>query len=221
MAGPERADSWASEPVFSPDSLHVAVTFAREEGHFLRRRHFFGCALDGHVLAEVEGDDVSDGPVFSPDGEHVAWMVLRGDRDQVMIDGLPHDADDVANSTPVFTRSGRLVYTAIVPDGRVTLLVDGRRGPLADDLLIPRSATVVFRSLPTGSLIIPFAVSPDGEHLAWAGVFGEEAHPVLDDRVGPPFDMILDWSFDASGTATWWAQRADTVYRVTAPNVEA
>jgi hypothetical protein len=132
----------------------------------------------------------------------------------------PHDADDVADSAPIFMRAGRLVHSAIVPDGRVTMLVDGRRGPLADDLLIPGSATAVFETLPSGRPVAPFAVSPDGEHLAWAGVFGGESRPVLDDKVGPPFDLVLDWSFDRSGTAVWWAQRADTVYRVTAPKVE-
>ena len=34
-------------------------------------------------------------------------------------------------------------------------------------------------------------------------------------------DMIHDWSFDASGTAVWWVQRADAVYWVTVQTHES
>ena len=73
----------------------------------------------------------------------------------------------------------------------------------------------------TGYSRVPFTASPDGGHVAWAGQFGDQSLQVLDDRVGPAFDTVHHWSFDASGAAAWWAQRADTIYRVTAPAQEA
>ena len=35
-------------------------------------------------------------------------------------------------------------------------------------------------------------------------------------QLGPPFDFVLSALFDASGAPCWWAQRDETVYRVTA-----
>lgn len=139
-----------------------------------------------------------------------------------MVDGAPHSDLGVAISDPVYTRDGRLAYAGIgAPDGRVSVLVDGRTGPLADDLLRPQSTIAVFEDPRTGYSRVPFTASPDGGHVAWAGQFGDQSRPVLDDRVGPAFDTVHHWSFDASGAAAWWAQRADTIYRVTAPAQEA
>jgi hypothetical protein len=39
---------------------------------------------------------------------------------------------------------------------------------------------------------------------------------VLDDRVGPAFDLVLDWSIGADGVATWLALRDGAIQRVTA-----
>ena len=135
----------------------------------------------------------------------------------MMVNGTRHSGEGiVAHSAPVFTSTGRLTYAVIVPDGRVTIMVDGRLGPLADVLHVSQSTIAVFDHPRTGRQDVPYAVSSDGEHVAWAGTFDEESRPVLDDRVGPAFDAVLAWSFDESGTAAWWAQRTDTVFRVTA-----
>ena len=42
----------------------------------------------------------------------------------------------------------------------------------------------------------------------------EGARPVLDDRTGPAFDLVFGARFADPGTATWYAQRAETVFRV-------
>jgi len=76
---------------------------------------------------------------------------------------------------------------------------------------------------------VDFQVSPDGEHVAWAGRFGgvpvgaataddaaKAARPVLDDQVGPAYDRILGWAFNDDGTGVWFAQRGDETFRVTA-----
>jgi roadblock/LC7 domain-containing protein len=212
VAGPEWPSGSAGTPVFSPDSRRVAITIGRTEGGFLRKRHRFSLVVDGAVLAEMEGDDVTAEPVFSPDGQHVAWWVRRGEVTMMMLDGAMHTAEPLASSDPVFTSSGRLVYGAVtVPDGRATVRIDGRDGAIAMAELDPRWAAGL-----AGRPALPFAISPDGEHVAWAGMFGEELRPVLDERVGPPFDQLLGWTFDAAGTAAWWARRGETILRVTA-----
>ena len=214
--GPEWKCSWVGTPVFSPDSRHIAVTFLGEEGGFLRKRHVAGCVVDGRILAVVDGDDVRQ-PMFSLDGDRVAWLIGNGDVNKVIVDGSAHAGEEVAYSAPLFSPAGHLAYAVMVkPDRRVTVMIGGRLGPFADDLRGPRSIMATFEFPRTGQPNIPFVVSPDGEHVAWAGVFGEEMRPVLDERVGPPFDLVLDWAFDEDGRAVWWAQRADSVYRVTA-----
>ena len=97
----------------------------------------------------------------------------------------------------------------------MTILVDGRPGPLADVIADRQSTTALFGDPRTGHRTSPFEISPDGEHVIWAGYFGDECRPVFDDRTGPSFDRVLNWKFDAGGTATWWAQRGDAIYRVT------
>jgi len=221
--GPAFPASSAGIPVFSIDGRHVAVTFGREAGNILRKRTFYGVVVDGRVEAEFEAGDVSLLPAFSPDGAQVAWWVRRGEVSDVMINGSMHSDLAIALSDPVYTPSGHLVYEAIlVPDGPVqrdavaTVLVDGRPGPTASLVMNRQSTVALFGRPPTRWATLSFAVSPDGDHVAWAGLFGDESRPVIDDRVGPAFDRVLDWAFDGSGIATWWAQRSDVVYKVTA-----
>lgn len=138
-----------------------------------------------------------------------------------MVDGSS-DADGHGPfSAPAYTQAGHLAYAVVVADRRETVMLDHRLGPLANEMLAPRSMLALFEYPRSGQANIPFAVSRDGEHVAWAGAFGDEARPVLDDSVGPPFDMILHWTFDEDERAVWWAQRGDTVYRVSARTAQA
>jgi hypothetical protein len=54
------------------------------------------------------------------------------------------------------------------------------------------------------------AVTSDGHILA----FRDAAKPVLDEEIGPPFDLVMDCAFTSRGTAVWWTQRADSPFRV-------
>ena len=214
-AGPGWRASELGTPVFSRDSRHVAVLYRREEGRFFHKRKTVGCVVDQEIIAEVEADDFFADPVFSPDGEHVAWWVGQYPHIEMMLDDRQHAPEYVPRSAAAFAPTGDLVYAvAVPPDGQETILMGGRLGPVADLMTTDRSTKAVFVDLRTGDPILPFAISPDGEHVAWAGVFGGKARPVIDDRVGPAFDMVFGARFGASGTATWFAQRADTVVRV-------
>jgi hypothetical protein len=217
VAGPSLAAKETGVPVFSTDARHTAVTLHRQEGGFLRRRNEYGLALDGRVLAEVAGDNASGIPAFSPDGDGVAWWVRQGQVRRIYVNEEPHAPGLLAESDPVYTAAGRLVYAARPePGASVTLAVDGRPGPLADDLAADRSVLSLFGRELWPVPVAPFAISPDGEHAAWIGLFDDAWHPVLDDRVGPAFDAPFTSSFDADGRATWYLQRGDVVHRVTA-----
>ena len=72
-----------------------------------------------------------------------------------------------------------------------------------------------------GHMFSPYRLSPDGNHVAWAGLFDPDgadasARPVLDDRIGPAFDRVLDWTFLPDGSATWYAQRGRSLIRISA-----
>jgi len=217
VLGPTWVAQEAGIPAFSADGRHVAVILRREAGGFLRKRSVATLVVDGVVVTELPADDVSGTPAFSPDGTHVAWWVLQGTRRRLMVDGDAMDGAGTVDSVPVYTAAGRLVCATRTDDGAsATVVVDGRAGPIANGVATANSALRLFGRDLAPDPDVPFAVSPDGEHVAWMGLFGAAWHPVLDDRVGPEFSVPLAWSFDADGHATWYAQRDDVVYRVTA-----
>lgn len=203
-------------PWFSPDGRQAAFIVRRDEGGLFHRRVVNTLIIDGRTVAELDGDDVSARPVFSPDGAHFAWWLQRGKACQAMLDEHPLPIDFNVESDVVYTSSGRLVFVGRDKATWCTVMTDGHPGPLAADILAPQDMLREYgRDLPSVPHV-PFAVSPDGEHVAWLGVFEEGVRPVLDDRVGPAFESPLGVSFDLDGNATWTAQRADVVYRVTA-----
>jgi hypothetical protein len=217
VLGPTWAAKFAGLPAFSADGRHVAFVLGREEGGFLRKRSVATLVVDGQVVTELPADDLSGSPVFSPDGAHVAWWVLQGQRRRLMVDGDPIDGVGNVESVPVYTAAGRLVCASRTNDGvSTTVMVDGRAGPAAEGVATPASALRLFGGDLAPDPDVPFAVSPDGEHVAWMGLFAGAWHPVLDDRVGPAFSSPLAWSFGADGHPIWYAQRDDVVHRVTA-----
>ncbi len=215
VLGPTWTAKDAGPPVFSADGRHVAFVLGREEGGLLRKRSIATLVVDGQVVTELPADDGSRTPVFSPDGAHVAWWVRQGQKRRLMVDGDPIDGVGNVDSEPVYAAAGRLVCATRTDDGSATVIVDGRPGPAAEGVATPASALRLFGGDLAPDPDVPFAVSPDGEHVAWMGLFAGAWHPVLDDRVGPEFSNPLAWSFGADGHPIWYAQRDDVVYRVT------
>ena len=93
--------------------------------------------------------------------------------------------------------------------------LDERSGPLADAVVLLLTAREAFGHEPFLRAPVPFRLSSDGAHVIWTGEFDGAVHPVLDDEVGPAFDLIVDCAFDGNGAAVWWAQRGQEVVRVT------
>ncbi len=203
-------------PWFSPDGRHHVFVLRRQEGGFLRKRSLYALVVDGRVVAELPVGDIG-APVFSPDGERVACWVEHDKVRRMVLDGQIRAGDARVESDPVFTSAGRLAHVARPEPGtKITVTVDGRPGPLADDVAGDRSVLALFGRDLAPRFDVPFAVSPDGEHVAWLGLFEGAWHPVLDDRVGPAFEQPLWSTFEADGRATWYAQRGDAAFRVTA-----
>jgi hypothetical protein len=208
-------DAWG--PTFSPDGNHVAVVLHREEGGFLRRKQVYSLVIDGRVVSDQVAEDISLEPSFSPDGNHVAWWFLRGSERRLMVDADPHPGVGNVESMPVYTSVGRLVCAVRTPDGASsTVMLDGRLGPPAEAHATMCSALRQYGRELAPHPDVPFAVSRDGDHVAWVGLLRGEWRPVLDDRVGPGFSMPFAWSFDDDGRATWYLQREQVLYRVTA-----
>lgn len=201
----------AGVPVFSPDSRHLAVAFSHEEGGVFRRRHLVRMIQDGVPLIDVPGDVACQHVAFSPDGQRLGWWAQTGAETTVMV-----NLDIVATvgqivGYQIFTPSGRLAFAATTPGSGATVYVDGLPGPRAEELFLPRTARMQTWAVEDDKPITPFAVSPDGEHVCWAGRFADGVRPIVDDQVGPTFDDIIAWEFDASGMARWWVQRGDTI----------
>lgn len=202
------------EPVFSPDSRRVAVTLERIAGGFLRKRSLYTVAVDGRSFPEEPGDDVSLAPAFNPDGTSVAWWLQRGKEAFMVIDGVVQQNMVGVVSDFQFDGLGRVVYAGQSGSSQ-TIVVDGRPGPLADGVVRLVTAREAFGHAPRVRAPVPFRISADGSHVIWAGQFEGAVRPVLDDEVGPEFDLIFDCSFDQNGAAVCWAQRGQEFVRLT------
>ena len=204
----------SGDPVFSADSRRVAVTVQRETGGFLRKRRLYTVSVDGRMYPDEPGDDASLMPTISPDGVRLAWWLQRGKDALLVTDGVVQGGAPLVSSELRFDVSGRLVYAGRVGTSE-TIVVDDRPGPLADAVVRLVTAGEAFSHGPLNNAPVPFRLSPDGAHVTWAGVFGDDVCPVFDDEVGPSFDLILDCGFDGHGAAVWWAQHGADVVRVT------
>jgi hypothetical protein len=156
-------------------------------------------------------------PTFSPDGGHIAWWLKRGTDAFLVVDGIVQEGSAFVESDLRFDPAGRIVYAGRVGNSH-TVVVGDRRGPLADAVVPLVTAAEAYTHDPGSKAPVPFRLSADGARVAWAGWFGDQVRPVLDEEVGPPFDLILDCTIDDQGAAIWLAQRGRDIVRITRPS---
>lgn len=212
-----------------PDSKVFAVVDGRprpEDGiHTItlmpdgKRFHFIGRKDGGKtaIFFDDQPGPTFDGDVrevvFSPDGKHVAYLVVRGSKRLVIVDGKAGPEYDKAER-PAFCAGNRVAYPAcsagkwfIVTDGKpgqelgydhVGCLVygpDGQRSAYA--AYKGDRAFVVVDGQPQSQYMAvgPLSLSPDGKHLAHSAILeGKGCFIVVDGKphehyrqVGDPF----------------------------------
>ena len=132
----------------------------------------------------------------------------------MVIDGIVDPNRVLVGGDFQFDGLGRLVHAGRSGASQ-TIVVDGRPGPLAEGIVQLVTAREAFGRVAPVSTPVAFRISADGAHVIWAGFFDGAQHPVMDDEVGPEFDLIYDCRFDQDGSAVWWAERGQEVVRVT------
>lgn len=202
-------------PVFAADGRTVALTLESESGGFLRRRSVWTVVLGGKQYDGLPGKDAAAFPAISKDGRHVAiWVQADDAKTHLVIDGVDQAADWSVESDLAFSDAGVPVYAGSNGSGQ-TVIVGDVPGPVADLVVRLRTVDEAFGRDPWGMPPLSFRITPGGG-TAWAGRFGEKDRPVLDQEVGPDFDVIVACRVDEHAV-TWWAQRGETVYRLRRP----
>lgn len=200
VEGPEFADTW-DNVTFSGDSRHVAYLGLRKAGGFLSRSMTASLVRDG-VMGTM-WDEVSSPPHFSPDGAHVAFSARRGRQWFAVLDDVPGIAFEQVGP-PTFSSTGRRGYLTATRDatGSVGYRVaaDGIEPPVVSELAgVTATETFVF--------------SPDGDHVATAGLIDEEWRPIVDGTVGPGGLGVGSVRFQ-DGTAFFLVAGKDGAHRV-------
>jgi len=201
--------------VHSPDGQR-RVQVNRHEG-----RYFY--VVDGRRSGDYE-DIGLDPPVFSADGKHLAYVIHRGAKLAVVLDGreMPLfvdiasanqflrsgnvgyigpdpglNAEAVKHVGLVFSPNGeRLAYYAWTGEDEMAVVVNDKPGP-------------VFHKIGIASILF----STDSKHLAYIGEKGGAWYVVVDDQLSQGFDAI-GWGslrFGADGPEiTFRAQKRGT-----------
>jgi hypothetical protein len=192
--------------VFSPDGTRYAyLTIAKRA----LRGERWCCVVDG--VPGPEFDAIESRPVFSFDGDRFAYVARRDDAWFAVVDGSPKPSF-VRVFHPTFSTAGHFVYLGFDSRESVSVVVDGRTGPTFERLAGTPSTTAQHRDAVEPTY---FAFSPDGTHIAYTGMKrGSGARPVVDDVVGPAYEMVTFPAVD-DRRATFYGSRDGYVHRVT------
>lgn len=177
--------------VRSPDAQRSVQAVIRQG------RYYF--LTDGQSSAGYEEIGI-DPPVFSPDSKHLAYVIHRNNRLAVVLDGKESDSFLDISSANVFLHRGttaylgpknpdpdaakrcglvfspnsaRLAYVAWIAENQMVVVVDGRAGPVFDDM----------------SLMGTY-FSPDSKHLAYVAKREGMWHVVLDNKPSKGYTQI-------------------------------
>jgi tetratricopeptide (TPR) repeat protein len=174
---------------FSNDGKHVA--FVASEG-----RTFV--VLDGQPRAEqdaVFGDTLT----FNSTGKRLAYVAQRDSILIVCVDGLADMEFASVGHKILFSEDGEHVaFVAIDSNGRMSLVVDGRKGP---DFDIVKEDTI--------------SVSNDGKRIAYIASTGTGEFVVCNGIPGPRFDKIVPSTlmFQRNGTIEYLAMAQNRISR--------
>ncbi len=168
-------------PYFSPDSKHV-VSAVRVDGqdHFL---------LDGETLPGGEAYDLS----YSPDGGRLGYVVTRGAKSVVIINGVASKEYDGMCHAPIFSVDSKRVAFEVAPqEQKSRLVVEGVEGRVYDQTQ-------------------NFCFGPDSKHYAYQARHGDKWVVVIDGRETKDYDAFLSRPvFDSPTTLHWLAVSGGT-----------
>lgn len=174
---------------FSLDGRRLAYTALKGNNRVM--------VIDGKESAEYDGLKAA---YFSADSKHVSYMVRKNDKFSVVIDGkesakysgircsLPY----IQFYRPVlmirdpynpvaFSSNGRSAFIAIKGSNRELVVVDGKEGPVYDQI-----RSVDF--------------SPDGNRVAYVAIRKDKQFMVVDGKEGPKYtDVDAGFSFSPNG----------------------
>jgi hypothetical protein len=180
-----------------------------------RKEHVVAATVDGVVIGETPGTDISNEAGFSPDGVHLAWWTRRGDHASMYVDGVEQDLGGVPIGDVRFTSAGHLVCSVRTGSEAETILVDGSLGPIATRVVGSRTPQTLAARPGTSPDSAVWRVSGDSKHTAWIGELDDGMHPIVDREIGPRFEEIYSVAFDGD-TATWYARSGSQMYALTA-----
>jgi hypothetical protein len=174
---------------------------------------------------------------FSPDGERVACVAVDKGKYVLVVDGVEHVWDGIAEIR--FSPDGRLA--AVVRRGpKWMVVVDGEEGPGYDgvareDPVFSSDGARMAYAAKKGNrwVVVTDGVegpaydeigqgaplfSPDGSHVAYIGTSGEDQFIVIDGVQSPAYDGVAGNgpTFHEDGTLEYLALAGDVLYRVKA-----
>lgn len=123
-------------------------------------------------LASLDANGLS--PVFSRDGRHLAYVIPRGQKWSVVVDGqIGAEYDGIGRGSLLFSPDGTRVAYRAKKGKKWVVVVDGQAGAEYDDIA-------------AGSLTF----SPDGKHLAYVAFQGDGLLAVVDGQAGVEYEGI-------------------------------
>jgi Tol biopolymer transport system component len=189
IAGEPAAPAFAPNPLFSPDSRHLALV--------LKQGDMFSLVMDGVEFGRYAS---VNGLTFSPDSHHWAFSTGHGDKSQIITDSGPGPEYKTV-SLPLFSADNRrLGYVASRGAGEFTV-IDGAEGKVyeaVDGLTFsPDGRRIAFQTKTKEHLIMavvdgqehkgykggqssPILFSPDSSHVAYVASDGDNSILVLD-----------------------------------------
>jgi hypothetical protein len=190
-----------SEPVFSPDSKHLAYIAIDSNN------------LQCIVLDGKEGKEYKwvTNPMFSSDSKHIAYSVMKeGEKRLVVVDGKEGPVYEMQRAIdPVIfgPNDNRVAYGAM-KGGKGVAVIDEKEGPLYDGI---------------GGEGASIALSPDGESFAYAAYIGEKWFVVLNGEEERKYDDIASGSpiFSPDGKHLFYGARKGGKWLVVIDGKEA